>query len=165
MDRLDTEAEAMIGDLGVAAYHAARQREHEASDDTIAKDWSRVALMIAQKIGKGVGVDTSTRMMMNAVLIPDREPEKARLPRSSAKPSALDELARILEAKQFRIQFVGAAPGRGQVVLREVEIEAFDVSAAIIAAANVAWPPHTTGLRILDHEGREVFARHRAAQS
>jgi hypothetical protein len=49
--------------------------------------------------------------------------------------------------------------------LREVEIEEFDVSAAIIAAANVTWPPHTTGLRILDHEGREVFERHKAAQS
>jgi hypothetical protein len=164
MDRLDAEAEAMFADLGVAAYHAARKREHEASDDTIA-NWNRIAMMIAQKIGKGVGVDTSARMMMNAVLIPDREPEKARLPRSSAKPSALDELARILEAKQFRIQFVGATSGRGQVVLREVEIEAFDVSAAIIAAANVAWPPHTTCLRILDHEGREVFARHKVAQS
>jgi hypothetical protein len=43
--------------------------------------------------------------------------------------------------------------------LREVEIEVVDVSAAIIAAANIAWPPRRIGLRILDSEGREVFSR------
>ena len=44
----------------------------------------------------------------------------------------------------------------------EVEIEVMDVSAAIIAAAKIAWPPQTIGLRILDSEGREVFGRHKA---
>jgi hypothetical protein len=43
--------------------------------------------------------------------------------------------------------------------LTEVEIQAADASAAIVAAANLAWPPRTIGLRILDGEGREVFAR------
>jgi hypothetical protein len=43
--------------------------------------------------------------------------------------------------------------------LTEVEIEVLDVSAAIIATANIAWPPRTIGLRILDSEGREVFSR------
>ena len=37
-----------------------------------------------------------------------------------------------------------------------------DVSAAIVAAANVAWPPRTIGLRILDGEGREVFRRQKS---
>jgi hypothetical protein len=46
--------------------------------------------------------------------------------------------------------------------LTDVEIEVVDVSAAIIAAANIAWPPRTIGLRILDSEGREVFSRHKA---
>ena len=36
------------------------------------------------------------------------------------------------------------------------------MSAAIVAAANIAWPPRTIGLRILDNEGREVFARQKA---
>jgi hypothetical protein len=39
-----------------------------------------------------------------------------------------------------------------------VEIQAADVSAAI-AQTNIAWPPRTIGLRILDGEGREVFKR------
>jgi hypothetical protein len=46
--------------------------------------------------------------------------------------------------------------------LREVEIQAVDLSAAIVAAANIAWPPRTIGLRILDSEGREVFKRQKA---
>jgi hypothetical protein len=62
----------------------------------------------------------------------------------------------------FRIQFVGAAPGRGPKTLREVEIRVPDVSAAIVAAANIAWPSRTVGLRILDDKGREVFKRQKA---
>jgi hypothetical protein len=33
---------------------------------------------------------------------------------------------------------------------------------ARVIAANLAWPPRTIGLRILDGEGREVFARQKA---
>jgi hypothetical protein len=47
--------------------------------------------------------------------------------------------------------------------LREDKIRASDVSAAIIAAAIAAWPPHTIALRILDREGQEVFGRQKAA--
>jgi hypothetical protein len=47
--------------------------------------------------------------------------------------------------------------------LREDEIRASDVSAAIIAAAIAAWPPKTIALRILDREGHEVFGRQKAA--
>ena len=43
----------------------------------------------------------------------------------------------------------------------EVEIQVANVSSAIIAAANLAWPARTIGLRSLDREGREVFGRQR----
>jgi hypothetical protein len=46
--------------------------------------------------------------------------------------------------------------------LTEKHIQAADASAAIVAAANTEWPPQTIGLRILDREGREVFAREKA---
>jgi hypothetical protein len=59
----------------------------------------------------------------------------------------------------FKIQFVGAAPGRGLTILSEVEIQAPDVSAAIVAAASLAFPPKTVALRILDREGQAVFER------
>jgi hypothetical protein len=62
----------------------------------------------------------------------------------------------------FRIQFLGAARDRGPTTLKEVEIQVADVSTAIIAAANLEWPPRTIGLRILDREGREIFGRQKA---
>ena len=72
-ERIDAEADALIGELGVEAYAEARRREYESSDDAIALRWNRVALAVAHKSGKRIGLDTSTRMAMNAVFAPDRE--------------------------------------------------------------------------------------------
>ena len=87
-------------------------------------------------------------------------------PRSSwllsvEESAQLAELQRILTAKpqQFRLQFFGGAGGPGP--LGESEIWAADVSAAVRLASEVAWPPRTIGLRILDDKGREVFGRQR----
>ena len=100
-------------------------------------------------------------------LAPDLEPTE-RKPRPHSEPAPLEELKRILAAKPqpqpFRIQFVGAAPGRGLSILGEVEVKALDASAAIVAAANLTFPPKTVALRIIDREGREVFSRKRAGR-
>ena len=151
----------MINDFGVDAYGEARRREHEASSDAMAKDGGQIALAVARKMSKRIDVDSSTRVAMNAVLVSDREATPARKPRLLARLAAAHELKRVLDPKlhRFRIQFAGSSPDRGPSILTEVEIEAMDVSAAIIAAANIAWPPRTIGLRILDSEGREVFSR------
>ncbi len=158
---IEAEAEALIRELGVEAYSAARQREREASSDALAKYWSRVALAIADKTGKRIGLDTSTRMAMNVVFAPDREPAAAHGPQPRSELSQVEQLERILaaELQPFRVQFVGAAPERGPATLKEVEIQVAGVSSAIIAAAKLEWPPRTIGLRILDREGREVFSR------
>jgi hypothetical protein len=97
---------------------------------------------------------------MNAVFAPDREPDE-RKPRPHLETASLGELKRLLAAKPqpFRIQFVGAEPGRGLTILSEGEIQASDVSAAIVAAANLAFPPKTVALRILDCGGQAVFER------
>jgi hypothetical protein len=63
IERIDAEADAFIHNLGAAAYSAARRREHEASSDTMVKHWGRVALAIAKKTGKRVGLDTATRTL------------------------------------------------------------------------------------------------------
>lgn len=151
----------MINDFGVDAYGEARRREHEASSDAMAKDGGQIALAVARKMSKRIDVNSSTRVAMNAVLVSDREATPARKPRLLARLAAAHELKRVLDPKlhRFRIQFAGSSPDRGPSILTEVEIEAMDVSAAIIAAANIAWPPRTIGLRILDSEGREVFSR------
>ena len=54
IERIDAEADALIHNLGAAAYSAARRREHESSSDVMAKHWRRVALAIANKIGRRV---------------------------------------------------------------------------------------------------------------
>jgi hypothetical protein len=64
--------------------------------------------------------------------------------------------------EQFRVQFVCAAPECNSLMLKEVGLEAAEVSGAIVAAAKLSFPPKTIGLRILDPDGREVFARWKA---
>jgi hypothetical protein len=163
IERVEAEAEALIRDLGLDAYSEARRRERASGEEGTAEDWRRVALGIARKTGKRIGFDTSSRMAMNVVFAPDR-PARVRVPRSLPQIEPVEELERILSAplQPFRIQFIGAGQSGTTVLLKEVEIEASGVSAAIVAAANEAWPIKTTRLRILDREGREVFDRQRA---
>ncbi len=164
MEQTEGEAEALNRDLGFAAYSEARRREREASSDAIAKDWGFVALAVARLFGGRVDVDPLVRLATNAVLVPDREVAASRKPRSHSELRPADEVTRVLAATAhpFRIQFVGVAPDRRPTTLTEVEIQVADVSAAIVAAANIAWPPRTIGLHIFDHEGREVFGRQKA---
>ena len=172
---VEAEAEALFRDFGEVAYSEARLREHEASSHAIARDWGSVALAVARLIGKRTDVDPLVRLAMNAVLVPDREDTAPRRRRSlpgltPRKPRSLPELTPETEltpvisaaAHTFRIQFVGAAPDRGPTTLREVDIRVPDVAAAIVAAANIAWPHRTIGLRILDDKGGEVFERQKA---
>jgi hypothetical protein len=150
-ERIDAEADALIGELGVEAYAEARRREYESSDDAIALRWNRVALAVAHKTGKRIGLDTSTRLAMNAVFAPDRK----------LQPSPVDELTSTLALQPFWIQLVSPTPDRGPSIVTKIEIQALDASAAIVAAANVALPPRTIELRILDSAGHEVFSRRR----
>jgi hypothetical protein len=69
------------------------------------------------------------------------------------------------EARTFRIQFVCGTVDRGPTNLTEKQIHVADAPAAIIAAASLKWPPQTIGVRILDREGHEVFARQKARRA
>jgi len=163
-ERIDAEAEALIRDLGDQAYHEARRREHEASSDTIAEDWALVAKAIARKTGSRVGLNLSTQLEMNTFFVLDREPGVARRARPHLEPEPEHQPKPGVPTPQpFRIQFMGAGTDTRPSILREDEIRASDVSAAIIAAAIAAWPPNTIALRILDREGHEVFGRQKAA--
>jgi hypothetical protein len=164
IERIDDEAEALIRDLGDQAYHEARRREHEASSDAIAEDWALVAKAIARKTGSRVGLNLSTQLEMNTFFVLDREPGVARQARPLPEPEPEQQPKPGVPTPQpFRIQFMGAGTDSRPSILREDEIRASDVSAAIIAAAIAAWPPNTIALRILDREGHEVFGRQKAA--
>jgi hypothetical protein len=166
-ERIDAEADALIRDLGDCAYQEARRREHEASSDSIAEDWALVAKAVARKTGSRVGLNLSTQLEMNTFFVLDREPGVVGKPRSRPEPESEPEYQSkavgVPTPQPFRIQFMGAGTDSRPAVLREDEIRASDVSAAIIAAAIAAWPPHTIALRILDREGHEVFGRQKAA--
>ena len=183
MERIDDEAEALIRDLGDQAYQEARRREHEASSESIAEDWALVARAVARKTGSRVGLNLTTQLEMNTFFVLDREPGVAREARprpdpevaqapirepkpaavAAPQPAAAPKPAAVPTPQPFRIQFVGATTESGPTILREDEIRASDVSAAIIAAAIASWPPKTIGLRILDHDGHEVFGRQKPA--
>ena len=164
-ERIEAEADGLIRDLGDCAYQEARRREHEASSDEIAEDWALVAKAIARKTGTRVGLNLSTQLAMNTFFVLDREPGVAHRARPRPEPESerQPKAAGVPTPQPFRIQFMGAGADSTPSVLREDEIRASDVSAAIIAAAIAAWPPHTIALRILDREGHEVFGRQKAA--
>jgi len=167
-ERIDAEADALIRDLGDCAYQEARRREHEASSDSIAEDWALVAKAVARKTGSRVGLNLSTQLEMNTFFVLDREPGVAGKARPHPEPELVEadpqsKAAGVPTPQPFRIQFMGAGSDAQPSILREDEIRASDVSAAIIAAAIAAWPPHTVALRILDREGHEVFGRQKAA--
>jgi hypothetical protein len=161
VERIEDEARELIRLLGGDAYGEALWREQTASSRTMEQEWNLIALAIARRTGRRIGLEVSTQMAMNVVFAPDRKPAEGKPQPDPANP--LSELKRILAATRqpFKIQFVGAAPGRGMSILSEVEILASDVSAAIVAAANLAFPPKTVALRILDREGQTVFERHK----
>jgi hypothetical protein len=162
IERIEAEADELVRLLGDDAYSEARWREHTASSPPSAQEWNLIALAIARQTGRRIGLDLSTRMAMNAVFAPDREPDRCR-PRPSPDLDPVDELKRIVSTKSqlFRIQFLGAAP-TGLSVLNEVEIRANDASVAIVSAARFTFPPKTVAVRILDHESQIVFERHKA---
>ncbi len=164
-ERIEAEADGLIHDLGDRAYQEARRREHEASSDATAEDWALVAKAIARKTGARVGLNLSTQLAMNTFFVLDREPDVAHKvpPRAEPAPESQTKAPGVPTPQPFRIQFMGAGADSTPSVLREDKIRASDVSAAIIAAAIAAWPPHTIALRILDREGHEVFGRQKAA--
>ncbi len=161
-ERIEDEAGELIRLLGDDAYVEARWREHTASSSAIAREWNLIALAIGRRTGMRIGLDLSTRMAMNAVFVPDREPD-GRMPRPAAELDPVDELKRVVSAESqlFRIQFLCAAP-TGLSLLNEVEFRAKDVSVAIVSAARFTFPPKTVAVRILDHEGQIVFERRKA---
>ena len=164
IDSVNAEADALIRDFGAAAYSEARRREHEASSDAIAKDWERVALAIARKLTADTGSLDSERMAARVALVPDRDPASPSSTRSRRIHESGERAGSSVESTHqlFRIQYAGPKTGEGPSILKEVEVQVANVSAAIVEAANLIWPRGTTALRILDHDGREVFERHRA---
>ena len=163
MLRVDADAEALIRDFGDRAYSEARRRQRESSSDEIAKDWGRIASAVARKSGKQVGLDTATRMAMDADFSLERDrAEPPHRPPEESDP--LDELMRIVSenpSAHYRLHFLGARTDLGPSILKEVALRASDPSGAVREATRLRWPPRAIGFRLIDGDGREVFGRDR----
>jgi hypothetical protein len=144
IERIHAAAGVLISEFGVEAGAEARRREREASNPGTARDWKSVAWVVARRVSRGAS-DAATRP-----------------PLLESGPVAESTLVASGQPQAYRIQFVCGTPDQGATNLTEKRIEAEDASAAIVAAASAKWPPRTIGLRILDREGREVFARQKA---
>jgi hypothetical protein len=123
-ERIDAEADALIGELGVEAYAEARRREYESSGDAIALRWNRVALAVAHKTDERIGLDTSTRLAMNTIFAPDRGHPENRNPQPFSRANEQKGTSAL---QPFRLQFISLAPDRGPSIVTELEIQASDV--------------------------------------
>jgi hypothetical protein len=162
-ERIDAEADALIGAFGEGAYSEARCRAREASSDEMERKWSRVALAIARKAGRRIGLDTATRMAMDADFsIRDDATARETAPLDDTDP--LDELMRVVSEARvqppYRIQFIGNDAERGKI-LKEKSLRAFDPFEAVREASRLHWPPRAIGFRLIDRNGQEVFGRDR----
>ena len=97
-ERIAAKANALIRAFGVDAYSEARQRERRADSAATAQEWRHVALAIARRTGKKVGLDTATRMAVVASLSADCETGDPRRGAPASEPRALEELAAASEA-------------------------------------------------------------------
>ena len=144
MQRIRAAAGALMDEFGDEAYAEARRRERQANRDEMAGVWRRVALVVARWTPR------RTRPEAAPPTVPEPHPPTEIV----SGPS-----------RTFRIQFVCGTADEGPTNLTEKQIEVADAPAAIIAAANLKWPPQTIGVRILDREGHEVFARQKAKRA
>jgi hypothetical protein len=65
-ERIDAQVKALIRAFGVDAHYEARQRQRGAESAEAAQEWRAVARAIARKTGSRLGLDTATRMAMDA---------------------------------------------------------------------------------------------------
>ena len=92
--------------MAIADFDPGRRRERDVilPDGTThagrtPSHWRRVALIVARKTGKRVGLDTATRMAADADLSPDEKSGDPRAHVQSSSTSPLDELKRILSRR------------------------------------------------------------------
>jgi hypothetical protein len=66
--RIDADSEMLIRELGAEAFAEARMMERRAKSSDEGRRWRDIALTVARKTGKRVGLDTATRMALDADL-------------------------------------------------------------------------------------------------
>ena len=160
----EADSGRLIAGFGCGAYAEARRRQRQTRASEAGAHWAHVASLIARRTGEPRDGEFPARAKPDAGLAGGGENLPGPWPIRFFEVDPLDELERVLGVRLqcFRLQFFGAGPDLGPLVLGETEIEAPDASGAIRAAAQAAWPTRAVGLRVLDLEGREIFERLKA---
>jgi hypothetical protein len=163
-DTPEADANRLIETLRVRAYPEARRRQRLARSSEAASHWSRVANLIARRTGDPLVDESPMPSEGEPNLARDGEERRTSAPVRCFEVDPVDELERVLAVKpqRFRLQFFGVACDLGPAILAESEIESADASGAIRQAVEANWPARAVGLRLLDFEGREIFARLKA---
>ena len=81
IDRTDAVAEALIRDFSDEAYSGNWPLAPYGASMTLRRIAAALRLWSPSKWERRAGIDPSTRIAMNALFVPDREPTAARLPR------------------------------------------------------------------------------------
>jgi hypothetical protein len=151
---IEAEAEAVMRAYAVRAYAEARRRERDARSRVESQNWSRVALVIAERTCKRVGFDTSTRMASDANFASSLDSSASPPHAAIRELDPLDELSRLISEDtgrgQYRIQFLGAGTDQRPTILAEVEVRASEVSTAMGEVVRTSWPPRAVGFRLVD---------------
>jgi hypothetical protein len=95
-ERIDAKVKALTRAFGVDAHNEARRRQREAESVEAAQEWRAVARAIARKTGRRVGLDTATRMAMDADFSTARQGDGQRTDPHFLGMDQLDELRRII---------------------------------------------------------------------
>jgi hypothetical protein len=64
--------------------------------------------------------------------------------------------------QSLRLQFLGRTADPAAIVLDEKELRSADISAAVQEIADIVWPTHAIGLRLIDVDGRVIHEESRA---
>ena len=64
-------------------------------------------------------------------------------------------------SQRLRLQFLSRTTDRAAIVLDEKEIRSADISAAVRGIADIVWPAHAIGLRLIDVDGRLIHEESR----
>ena len=97
----DTVGDAFIAEFGIDAYSKARGLQRDAATCELTSHWARVALTIARKMRKDIGLDTAAHMgkdsgsstaLKPAAICPVRKPRHIEPPRMCIATSVADML-------------------------------------------------------------------------
>jgi hypothetical protein len=87
----------LVRELGHDAYAEARLMQRRAKSGEERRHWRDVALVVARKTGKRVGLDTATRMSLDADFSERSEPRSPGIEPQKIDP--IDELKRLIRGR------------------------------------------------------------------